>query len=97
MAIIKGGYATMDVTDIFLSASEGVTIPDWQETLKRIYKKPVLCDAVGSQFWFSTYLDETMGYVLVGSVVNPGEISLIPVVIGPETASSTTIKCMYAE
>lgn len=97
MAIIRGGYATMDVTGIFESAGDGVTIPDWQETIKRIYKKPVLCDAVGAQFWFSTYLDDTMGYVLVGSVVNPGDITHIPVVIGPDSAESTTIKCHYAE
>ena len=97
MAIIKGGYATMDVTDIFKSAAAGVTIPDWQETIKRIYKKPVLCEVAGNQWWFSTYLEETKGYVLVGSVVNPGDISLIPVIIGAETADSTTIKCFYAE
>ena len=97
MAIVKGGYATMDVTDIFMSADDGVTIPDWQEKIKRIYKKPVLCEVAGTQFWFSTYLEDTMGYVLVGSIVNPGDISLIPVIIGPESADSTTIKCFYAE
>lgn len=97
MAIIKGGYAIMDVNDIFVSAGDGVTIPDWQETIKRIYKKPVLGEFAGMQFWFSTYLDDIKGYCLIGSVVNPGDISLIPVIIGPETADSTTIKCFYAE
>ena len=96
MASIKGGYVIMDLTDIFLSGDSGVLIPDWQDKIGRIAHKPIwgVVNGVGS--WYSTNYTDTNGWELIGSVVNPEDITVLGVILEATSLDDPTILCYYA-
>lgn len=96
MASIKGGYAIMDLTDIFLSADAGVRIPDWQDRIGRIANKPIWGIVNGIGQWFSTKYNDTNGWGLVGIICNPEDISIRGVIIEAPSLDDPTIACYYA-
>ena len=97
MAIIKGGYVIMDLTDIFTAGSDGVLIPDWQDRIGRIANKPIWGVVNGIGHWFSTKFVDSNGWCLQGSIVNPEDLSVLGVSIEPVSLDDPTVACFYAE
>lgn len=98
MANIVGGYAILDITDIVAAGESGLSVPNWNNDLKRIKSKPVWMKWTVSSKEYACWcsVSETAGaYGLTGIAFIEG--AALPVAAYTEDADTPTVIFMIFE